>query len=44
MQEERVEERGRQSKDRKVNREGKLLVDFIGKKGWVILKWKHKRK
>lgn len=27
----------RRSKDKKVNKEGKMLVEFLGKKGWGIL-------
>lgn len=37
------EKRGRQSKDRKVISEARLLVNFIEEKGWIILTENTKR-
>lgn len=37
MGKKRLKESGRQSRDRKINREDKLLVDFIEEREWMIL-------
>lgn len=31
------EETRRESKDRKINKEERRMVDFIGERGWIIL-------
>lgn len=36
-EEEEKEKRKRRSKDKKVNRKGRMLVDFLEKRGWGIL-------
>lgn len=43
MEEKGMEENGRQSRDQKVNTEGRLLVDFIEKRRWIILDGNAKR-
>lgn len=37
IEEEKMEKRGRQSKDGNVNKESSLLVNFIEERGWMYL-------
>lgn len=37
IKKERSKESGKQSNDRKVDKEGRLLVDFIAERSWILL-------